>query len=348
MTVTFTFLKFRSSARSQNSGAFSTKEDFMNFISRKKTALLTGLLIVAIASGCHKKPESIFIQKADLYPEGVEYDSDRHKFLVSSLTEGTIGIVDDEGNYTPFIEDERLISTIGIRIDKERGRLLVANSDPGVGKKSSPKTKGKLAALGIYDLKTGESISYHDLGALKPGPHFANDIAVDARGNIFVTDSFSPIIYKVDTNGKASIFINNERFTGEGFNLNGIVALEKHLVVTKYNEGVLFRIPYRDPSTFIQIKTDETFPGADGLFFNAAGNLILIANATTNTVFEFAEIKNYRRLIIKNRNTEGWRFATTGTLRCETPYVLNGELDSLFGGKTPVERFEIKKLRFQK
>ena len=321
----------------------------MNFLSRTHTALFSGLLIAAIFStGCHRKPDSIWIQKPGLYPEGVEYDSQRHQFFVSSLTEGTIGIVDDEGNYTPFIEDKRLISTIGLRIDKERNRLLVANSDPGVSKKTSPKTQGKLAGLGIYDLKTGNPIAYHDLGALKPGPHFANDIAVDAKGNIFVTDSFSPIIYKINTQGKASIFLENDRFTGEGFNLNGIVALENYLVVAKYNEGVLFRIPYRDPHTFIKIKADETVPGADGLFFDAHDNLILIANGETNTVFQFAQIDNYRGLVIKARNTEGWRFATTGTLRCETPYVLNGELDQLFGGKPVIEKFEIKKLKFNK
>ena len=84
-------------------------------------------------------------------------------------------------------------------------------------------TRGKLAAVATYDATTGAPRAYYDLSSLDPGAHLANDLVLDARGNAYVTDSFAPVIYRIDTKGHASIFARDARFkTGEGFNLNGI------------------------------------------------------------------------------------------------------------------------------
>jgi hypothetical protein len=50
----------------------------------------------------------------------------------------------------------------------------------------------------------------------------SNDLTFDTAGNIYITDSFSPVIYKVDTDYKVSILIQDPAFAGEGFNLNRI------------------------------------------------------------------------------------------------------------------------------
>jgi hypothetical protein len=83
------------------------------------------------------------------------YDKIRNRFLVSSLTEGAIYAVKDDGTYTLFAQDNQLISTIGMCIDEPRNRVLVAVSDPGFSTKTNTATQAKLAAIAIYDLTTG-------------------------------------------------------------------------------------------------------------------------------------------------------------------------------------------------
>lgn len=116
-----------------------------------------------------------------------------------------------------------LVSTVGILVDDERNTLWVANSDLGAGNRTKTATQGKLAGVAKYDATTRKRLAYYDLGALSEGSHFANDIALDKHGNAYVTDSFAPIIYKIDTAGKATIFAQNPMFNdADGFNLNGI------------------------------------------------------------------------------------------------------------------------------
>src|SRR4051812_29708538 len=67
-----------------------------------------------------------------LQPEGIEWDAISGSFLVGSLSQGTIYSIlpseDGTGEIEPFIEDEELMSTVGIEIDEENDRLLVSNS----------------------------------------------------------------------------------------------------------------------------------------------------------------------------------------------------------------------------
>ncbi|MEO1340417.1 MAG: hypothetical protein AAFV28_04550, partial [Cyanobacteria bacterium J06635_13] len=84
--------------------------------------------------------ETIPIVRDNLFPESAEYNPHTEQFLLTSLTEGTIFTTNGDGSVSPFIEDERLISTIGLAIDEEHNRLLVANSDAGSSDRCSPET----------------------------------------------------------------------------------------------------------------------------------------------------------------------------------------------------------------
>ncbi len=277
----------------------------------------------------------ISVMKEALYPEGIEYDSARRCFLLSSVREGTIYEVQDDGTYQPFIQDARLISSLGIHIDREQNRLLVPNSDYGVSTRSKPEQKFKLAALGIYDLSTGNPIGYVDVGALRPdSDHFVNDVAVDAEGNSYLTDSRSPIIYKIDLQGNPSIFLENERFSGEGFNLNGIAYHpDGYLIVAKKNEGVLFKVPLADPNAFSQIETPQPFIGMDGLVLAEDDTLIVITNVVpgvaSNTIFQLNSSDGWQSAQAIDNYVTGDVYPSTGTIRNSGIYVVYGRLNTL-------------------
>ena len=292
-------------------------------------------------------PDVISFTKPALYPEGLEYDAANNRFLVTSLHEGTVGTVTPDGQYQVLFQDSHMVSAIGIRLDAARDRVLVCNSDPGVSLHTQKETQGKLAGLAAFQLSTGKLIKYIDLGALSQGGgHFCNDIALDkASGVVYATDSFSPIIYRIDADYNATILLRNDRFNGQGFNLNGLVVKDNYLLVAKDNDGSLFKVPLDDPQKFTEISTPEKLVGADGLLWGPDGSLIVIANATTNKVFKLTSDDNWASAKIASSESTGQVFATTGVDIHNNIYVLYAMLHVLFNPETKqqVETFEIHK-----
>jgi sugar lactone lactonase YvrE len=258
------------------------------------TALAASLL--GVLSSCSKDddieantaPSKITVPQPALSPEGIQYDEANKRFIVSSRTQGRIGTVRDDSTYTALADDPHLVSTIGLNLDASRQRLLAAVSDIGVNTtRSTATTLRKLAALASFNPSTGALISYVDLGGLRPAlPHFANDIAVDAQGNAYITDSLSPIIYKVDAQGVATVFLENSQLSGgTGFGLNGIVFHQDgYLLVAKTNDGTLFKVPIANPTSFTPVTSSQGLVGADGLLLLDPTTLLVVAGSQS-TVF---------------------------------------------------------------
>jgi sugar lactone lactonase YvrE len=319
-------------------------------------AVLTSIPMRSFAQDA-AMPEVVTVERKALYPEGIAYDANGKQFLVSSIAEGTIHAVTDDGKISPFIEDKDLISTIGLHIDASRNRLLVANSDPGLGLHTDAKTQGKLAALSIYDLATRKRLNYVDLGALLPeNGHVANDMTVDTAGNIYVTDSFAPVIYRVDSKGQPSVLVQDKQFAGEGFGLNGIIFHpDGYLIVSKSNDGLLFRVPLDNPKAVAPIKVERKFLGADGMVLQADGSLVLITNAlgsteATNSVVVLKSSDKWQSANVAAEQSMKQNPPTTGTVRNSNIYVIFGAMDKLLDPKnqTPAATFEIRRASFSR
>lgn len=279
--------------------------------------------------------ESITIDKPALYPEGIDYDPQRDKFIVGSFRDGGVYEIDLDGSSYKLVNDERLNSVLAVRVDIKRNRLLVVNSDIGSSINSYAEGPKKLASLGIYELSTGKNIDFINLGKLLPHKnHLANGMTVDSEGNIYVTDSFSPVIYKIDTSGHASIFLENDRFLGKGINLNGIVFHPNgYLIAVKKGEGVLFKIPLNKPQAFTVIKSSRKFIGGDGLVLLNNKELIVIANRaageTTETVFSLSSEDEWETTEVTKELKFGKVYLTTGVIRKDKLYVMHSNLKSL-------------------
>lgn len=304
---------------------------------------LAALVSLGAACGRVTQIQQATIHELNLYPEGVVYDAPRSRFLVSSLTRGDIGQVTDDGRYTPFIKDNRLVSAIGLHIDVDRNRLIVCISDPGVAVRTSPATQKKLAGLAVYSLVDGSLLHYANLAEGIDGEHFANDAVVDSHGAIYVTDSFSPVIYKVDENYKSTEFLRNDRFAGQGFNLNGIEVIGDNLIVSKYNEGTLFRIPLANPEAFEAISLAAPLPGADGLLRMDDSTLLVVTNVGGGKDgVHFITSSDGWKTGSETRSVEKpWDFPTTAALRGNEAYVLSARLNRLFGGAGDTPEFAI-------
>ncbi|QKG56156.1 hypothetical protein GKZ68_05555 [Hymenobacter sp. BRD128] len=341
-------------------------------------------------------PKIVSFVQPGLYPEGTQYDSQSGRFLVSSQTAGRIGQVTADSlnasstyTYSTFADDARLVSTIGLNLDASRNRLLAAVSDPGYNAaRTSAATKGKLAAMAIINRSTGTVTQFIDLGAVAPAAypaHFANDLAVDAQGNAYVTDSYAPIIYKIafdaSGNGTASVFFTSSALSAPAgkFGLNGIVYHPSgYLLIAKSDEGKLLKLPITTGAgttttvpgtlTTVTLPTGLDLSGDDGLQLldnttllascNAQGKVYKVTTAddfatvTTTGTFtaSIGGVSPYpttlARRVVSGPGTVGTATGTT-TGTTAASYVLYSHLDALQAGKTPpVEQFTLRQLPF--
>jgi len=283
------------------------------------------------------------------YPEGITYNDKTGEFLVSSMRHGTVGVVKD-GKYKAFAKDPLLISSVGMHADPERGRLLVCVSDPGVSEKTSPKTQKKLARLMAFDLKTGKRKSTVDLNTVAPeGEHFCNDLAVDGDGNVYATDSFSPIIYRVDAAFKASVFLKDDKFKGQGFGLNGLVHhKDGFLIVAKSDDGTLWKVSEKGTPAAEEIKLSERLVNADGLVLSPAGELIVIQNGETHRAARVKSTDGWKTAKVDKTVPLEASFPTTAVYAGDKLYVDLSHLNELFADakKAKTDTFTLTEVSF--
>ncbi len=280
-------------------------------------------------------PDLILVAQPGLFPEGIEYDVANGRFLLGSIGEGTIYTVNDDGSFQPFIEDDDLLSSIGLEIDVERNRLLVANTafiftDP---------TLTSQAYLGIYDLTTGEQLDMIDLIADDPdGEHFANDMAVDAEGNAYVTDSMFGV-YKVDTDGNVTPFAAAEvGITAP----NGIVHHpDGYLIVAATSMSALYKVPLDNPSSATPVDVGQDIL-SDGMVWLPNGNLVVV-DYGSGSILSLSSDDGWETAVVAATSPE--HAASTIAVRGEQIYAIYPHFGELYDGTSP-EAFEIILVEF--
>jgi sugar lactone lactonase YvrE len=290
---------------------------------RMKGTVSALVAAVSVVGGAHalaaeSMPASITMNTAGFIPEGVEYDTKNKRFLVGSLARGTVFVVGANGTLTPFIQDPDLKSSVGIEVDEERNRLLVANSDSAVFGGQSP---GQ-AKLGVYDLGTGKRLAMVDLGAVGPSDakaHFANDLTVGPDGSAYITDTQARVIYKVTPKYAASVFLA----LPAAERLNGIVANPHgYLLVAESAAGDIYKVPLAKPEGFGKVKLPEPVSGADGLLWHPKGCLIVVRNDKSQLVIALKSADDWASATMDSKGTSSTQ-QTTAALVDSGVYVVH-------------------------
>jgi len=302
-----------------------------------KIILSTAILSLAVTSSCQTKektestsetstnitsvekkeitfPELVKLNGIAQNPEGIEFDKNDNTFLLSSLNAGPITKVNLDGTFKPFTSGEQFpLSTAGLEIDYKRNRLLVAGFNGTELMDNDPKTKGT-AFLRIYNLKTGVIEKDINLSILLPdaSAYFANDITVDDKGNAYITDWYARVIYKVDLDGNASVFWNNETSIEAGangidFHPDGYLLVSLLTVNDKglYDNFGLVKILVSDANSakVVEFKNNG-YKGFDGMVLKSNGNIVGVTNNGTapggNTLIEISSDNNWESAKIIN------------------------------------------------
>ena len=218
-------------------------------VSRSTQAALAGALFASAfwMTAAQAGPLSIAVPGERAFPESITSTRDGSLF-VGRLGEGGIVRADPRTGATavfvaPGAAGSRSIT--GVFADETSGTLWACSND--LSALGGPTSSGdSRSALKGFDLRTGTAKRSVPL----PGPHsFCNDIAVDAAGAVYVTDSAHPIVLRLPAGASEfEVFATNPQFAPPQPNSAGLDGIafggDGALYVTTYAAGGFFRISF--------------------------------------------------------------------------------------------------------
>ncbi|CAN0902051.1 hypothetical protein LINGRAHAP2_LOCUS21757 [Linum grandiflorum] len=323
------------------------------------TILSLILLFTAPILSTARKPHLIKFRSPNLYPEGLAYDSSAQHFLVGSLRNRTIHSVSDAGVIETLISDPSLppnSTILGLAIDTVNNRLLAAVH--------SLAPLPIFNALAAYDLKSRSRIFLSllpdaDSSSSSSDRPVANAVAVDFKGNAYVTNSLGTaegnFIWKVNSQGESSIFSRSPLFNRFPVDrdlpysysgLNGIAYNSKgYLLVIQSNTGKMFKVDEVDGTARRVLLPVDLIDG-DGIAVRKRDGVVLVVSHkkvwfvksedswSEGVVYDETELKE-----------EGFATAVVTAAAEDRAYVLYGSVMEGILGNGYREWFEIEEIR---
>ncbi|KAL7606613.1 hypothetical protein Lser_V15G15013 [Lactuca serriola] len=319
----------------------------MSFTITKSILILTLVFIFFQVPTFASSPHLINFRSPNLYPESLSWDRTAQHFIVGSLRHPTLLSVSDAGVINTLVSDDSIpanSSFLGITVDVVHNRILAV-----VHSHSQPSN----SALAAYDLRSPHRRLFlstlHDTTSTTTAPA-ANDVAFDFSGNAFVTNSASNFIWKVDLEGKSSVFSKSKTFTKTPgipempCGLNGIVYCSKdYLIVAQSNTGNLYKVDSED-GTARKIQLNKELNSPDGIAFRRDGVLVVVSKE--KLYFIKSDNSWSDGVIYDETALDAERFATSVTVGAEDRvYVLYGHVDEGIMGNSQRDEFSILEVR---
>jgi sugar lactone lactonase YvrE len=277
----------------------------------------------------------------DFFPEGIAVDADGN-FFVGSVANGTIVRASlGEGTVSMPFDTSALDGAVGMIVHE--GALWVCHS--------SPAAMDPLAEIVGFDLESGDELVRHpfpsDDADLMQGSGFCNDLAFDASGNLYATDSFGDSatnpsgmrhsrIIRVPaddlmTEGSAEVWLEHASFMvpDTAFGLNGIDADgDDRIFVVRSSGGEISEIPIESDGSAgdpVAVATSIDLEGGDGLKLVDGAILLVQQSTLTRVALPGGAVTT---LSPPELATE---FLTTFALYGNAAWVVEGQLDRLLG-----------------
>jgi len=193
--------------------------------------------------------ESIPVPGTKAFPESITSTSDGALFVGRLGDGGIVRIKPRTAESTVFVKPgaSGSRSILGVFADEASSTLWACSNDlSALG--GSAAGSDTWSALKSFDLNTGDAKHSFSL----PGSHaFCNDITVDGKGSVYVTDSANPTILKLSAGATTfDVFAQDSAFSpaqSGGAGLDGIAfGSDGNLYVTTYTAGKLLRVEVKD------------------------------------------------------------------------------------------------------
>lgn len=307
----------------------------------KLAFLLAALVAPLLAPAASATPFAHIIPiPDDFQPEGIAIGTG-DTFYVGSLWDGDIYRGDLSTGDGALWVDTSDRQAAGMVVDEAHHRLWVAGGFTGHAY--------------VYDTRTGDTVA--DLALGSPDA-LVNDVAV-TRDAAYFTDTFAPIIYRVELAPDGSIGpVSTIAVTGPasatgGFGLNGIRATQdgSTLIVNHTGLGIIATVdPDTGVSAEIPLTNGALIPGtADGLILKA--NTVWVVQNFANSVVEIRLASDLSSGTIVSTITDpAFRVPTTVALHGSRLALVNGRFDLGFPpplgeGAPPGTEFDVVLVR---
>ena len=219
---------------------------------RRLVAIILGFLLLAGPAAASGFPESIPLPTG-YRPEGV--DTRGKTAYAGSLADGDVVTVDlRSGDVNRLVDNDPAEGRVAVGLKVARGLVIVSGGPTG--------------RAFVYDARTGAEVANLELTDPAAGT-FINDVVV-AGGSAWFTDSLQPQLYRVPLEGKGVGQPETVPLSGPagefvaGFNLNGIEAKGRELIVVNSTNGELYAVERDGDSRTIDLGGDTVTAG-DGL-----------------------------------------------------------------------------------
>ncbi|KAI3858714.1 hypothetical protein MKX03_033667 [Papaver bracteatum] len=336
----------------------------MNSLSVSSKPLIFSLINLIIIITFYVNPitarHSIPFRSKNLYPESIVWDQAAQHFLISSLTYPKISSVSDAGVVETFIHDTDLPANCtinGITIDKINRRLLAVVH-------AIDEEQPHFDALASYDLRSRQRLflsplTDDDVNAVNPIRPIANDVAVDFKGNAYVTNSAGNFIWKVNDKGESSILSRSNTFKKHHVEadklwsfcgLNGVAYVNKgYLLVVQSNTGKMFKVD-EDTGKARLVLLNKNLTAADGIAVRDNGDVVVVSHHTAwllKTDDSWGEGVVYDEIALDVK-----KFASAVAVRNDNKrvYALYGNVNEplMEGSNVEREEFEIEEMEWEK
>jgi hypothetical protein len=210
-----------------------------------------------------------------LWPEGVDHDARSGDFYLGSVRRRTVVRVARDGSTRDLWPEGTagIGAVLGVRVDASRRRIWATTSGIRQMEGYAPGDSA-IAALLRIDERTGRIERRWDLPVVRGG-HVLGDVALGPRGEVWLTDSNEPVLYRLRPGADTL-----ERFRHPLFrSLQGAAPTSdgRFVYVADYSHGLL-RVRVSDGSVIrLTDAQGSTSLGCDGIVLHR-GAIIAVQN----------------------------------------------------------------------
>jgi hypothetical protein len=210
-------------------------------------------------------------------PESVYFDSKANILYVSNIN-GKSNEKDGNGFIAKVSADGKIINLQWASgLDAPKGMGMYRNS----------LYVADLTRVAVIDLSSGKITKSIEID----GAQFLNDITIDSKGNVYVSDSATGKIHKLN-NDKFEVYFESTDFK----RINGLLALQDGLYVADAGNGINYKLGNDKKLT----KYTETAQGADGIV-TAGTNEYIVSSWGGEIYFVDAHGKSQKMLDTKEQ-----------------------------------------------
>jgi hypothetical protein len=153
------------------------------------------IVLCVLCFGCRFTKDFV-LEERDLIPEGTAYHARSKSILIGSTFKQKVISISQDGIVKIVVDKEELddLSPVGMEVDEKRNILwLNLALYPMVNQTNKSYWESKVVAI---DMEDGRMINKYDVHDHKEV--FFNDLTLDSKGNVYITETVNGLIYKID------------------------------------------------------------------------------------------------------------------------------------------------------